>query len=1636
MDKGRTPFDVPTRANILQSQRLIEQELREKAARDSKLSPLDKAYAALEAARTIGSGVLATIGSLPTRAIKGEDAAQQYINQRMFIPTTEKGMDYVGNVGDFLEQLETKYKLPPVLPEAVALQNLVGPASKQAAKTVKTNIANMPPSPPSGSLAAQRGVIKMPGGNWLKGNIEPSLEKLKSPKTAGQTQAERIPLHERLLQDPALNDEGRATVQRHLDATKQAAALDNWVDRNLTNYVKKEMATPNDPVRLMFERRAQNIEAQFQVDMGRAERTRARAEAETDPRRQANLMRQAEQQENQAKFDRDFAAEHITHLPKEEDFLRLNSDDEILDDLKNKRKQEGFDPKGMAQSEPAKRWESLSDESIWATQAKEIQKTMELVPQAQQAERAFKNHQLDVSERFDQHIRSKGLSENQVQTLNEKTPISDKARIIGDTKYDDLLQNYTQLRTSVDVSNYAVGKENPWINKVNPETPLYSGAVYDLGFDHVLDVLRQDLAAGRITPEQLNKISMEQAIQRTAEFNMEQAKKMRETAIKQTEGMPIYKDYADKGYKWIELAKPKDFTELPSSHQLESYESKVHGGTGYRIVNKETGMKGEGFKTPEQATAQFLKSHSEERLADALKYEGDTMGHCVGGYCPDVLESRSRIFSLRDAKGEPHVTVEIQPHNPNLESVYAKQNLPELYAKYSADRNKYFNSWPEFLKAEAPELLDATENKIVQIKGKQNRAPKEEYLPFVQDFVKSGNWSDVGDLQNTGLRRTSDAFNETEQAFLKSKGVELKPYIEPEETARYQELFKQSPPTEGMKRGGKVSISDNCDCQMMEIEDKKFAVGGIAKAAKKAAKTAKPALPLDLPRAPAKTKEEIRPIAQRMAQQMTGEFVRPDPKKSVNPAGKSLKQFQMEQQLQHDIRPTVGSNLSAQQIADIEKQMGMLKIGVSGDTTIADQTLHRAGPYELDLPSPQHGGPLYGLGGEGAWASNNPVAATFQKRVQELSQAHGDAPVLGQFLAMGPSGSNFAMHFADANLRAIDISKMNQSQIDMVNDLIRAGTKKSGPRPAFPGIEDKESAYLHFAVDPELRKHFNAIMQKPDYTTKLGLPDGRVILHAITEPELRNTEILTSGLSQMRLDPSVDPSTLSLSAHPTYSHVIPKVPNSEIGKTKYLIPAEMEFPDVAEYAKKNYRPEDLTRVYQTATPRQMIDQQHIDEIKMYEEMMKELTGKKKGGAISKDQGFATGGMIGKAVKSAIAARELEKQAILRAEAAAKSAAKQALMPQYNEAVKGQTQKQNPPSFEQWKAANVPQKQTLNLSVKPPSDNIANVIDANFYYPKKIGNQTVKIGDLSGGVRMNDPTEAKRVKDLAEKMSSPDGYISRIIVDHNNNVIEGQHRLEALRQLGMEDVPVYKIEDLSETMPVNEMESAVNSVGGIHPDNAYQLVRNALEHISEGNIDSARQMNYGKWQKHYDAALNAIVPKVSKASGGAVYNTYPDMSDGGQMIQGAPFKKGGNVNDVPKPKFIPLPAEFDEPMFNRALDSFRGLANQGLNATFPLRKIVSKASNALLDDWQERTINKNPDAYLGKHAEYESDLANFHIKNAIRKKFGIDPIALPNANIEDIAVLNSFPETIKKAGGGDVNLDAMYMAVNDAKFRRK
>ena len=745
-------------------------------------------------------------------------------------------------------------------------------------------------------------VIKEKGGNWLGGemsgatvgNVDKALKRFKTTTVAGQTPAERIPLHERALLDPAINDDGRAIIQRHLDVTKGEAAIDKWIENNIGNYIKKDMATPTDPVRLMLEKRAQEIEAQFQVDMNRAERTRARAEAETDPRRQANLMRQASQQEEQAKFDRDFANEHVTHLPKDEWAGLSNPSEELM----QKRNQEGFQMLGEAKSDPAQRWENLTDDAVGVNRAGDIQAQKDAMTKAQDAERAFLTKDDEINETFRPRLietlaqRGEKLSDKDIDALVKNLPNDQKAAILGEGETWNALRNESQqARINVNSGLYGAYSENKWVDKLDPEANVYSAYIGDLGLDHVIDVIRQDVAAGRIRPEQLNKLSMDQAIQRTAEFNMEQAKKMRETAIRQTEGMPVYKDYGDEGYKWIELAAPKK--DLPSGWSVKEALNPMSGKQFQVFDESGAPIAGAYGKTEESAISSATKQLGRPELESALKYEGDTMGHCVGGYCPDVLEGRSRIYSLRDARGEPHVTVEVQPMRGSELGRYAA-DLPE-----GADVEAMKN----------PPLM------IRQIKGKGNARPIQKYDPYTQDFVKSGQWQHVGDLENTGLHKLGSEYFTLPEAEAKFKPkiqealnfLETHPSLEEHRLAQkaddayrgdvfgpeydklnraagrsitpnvpytYRELkalltspedwtdrgetiytpisraldkisearkelgIIDEPPIEGMKAGGRVNFSNNPDSMQMELQDQRYQVGGVVRGLSKASKGA------------------------------------------------------------------------------------------------------------------------------------------------------------------------------------------------------------------------------------------------------------------------------------------------------------------------------------------------------------------------------------------------------------------------------------------------------------------------------------------------------------------------------------------------------------------------------------------------------------------------------------------------------------------------------------------------------------------------------------------------------------------------------------------------------------------------------
>ncbi|MHB8413917.1 MAG: PcfJ domain-containing protein [Acidiferrobacteraceae bacterium] len=242
---------------------------------------------------------------------------------------------------------------------------------------------------------------------------------------------------------------------------------------------------------------------------------------------------------------------------------------------------------------------------------------------------------------------------------------------------------------------------------------------------HVGDYLRE-----HVPPAKLQQYDLTRAVKETADWDKKLAAKMNSVEGR-LEGTTPYKKYPD-GFQWVEVGAVDENAPLPKGFEVKQLTDK--SGTGWHIFRNGKQLKtlsspgagGASGDMPIEWPAEFESKEAAEYAAkrlvgdEALEREGDIMGHCVGGYCNMVDNGEARIFSLRDPKGMSHVTVEVEPEGAK---------------SYPGD-------------AVSEKTL---EPRIVQIKGKQNRAPNPEYLPYVQDFVWSGKWGEVEDLQNAGM---------------------------------------------------------------------------------------------------------------------------------------------------------------------------------------------------------------------------------------------------------------------------------------------------------------------------------------------------------------------------------------------------------------------------------------------------------------------------------------------------------------------------------------------------------------------------------------------------------------------------------------------------------------------------------------------------------------------------------------------------------------------------------------------------------------------------------------------------------------------------------------------------------------------
>lgn len=139
------------------------------------------------------------------------------------------------------------------------------------------------------------------------------------------------------------------------------------------------------------------------------------------------------------------------------------------------------------------------------------------------------------------------------------------------------------------------------------------------------------------------------------------------------------------------------------------------------------------------------------------------MGHCAGGYGSQVEDGSTQIYSLRDHKGAPHATFEIQPkrlppdEKPDLESMVRNNSaLRNMYdhpdAQEAMDNLRNIHETGENLpgaefdhKPLYDTLVKQHKQKdsyhqgpeggdLIQVQGKGNEEPKDEYKERIKQY--------------------------------------------------------------------------------------------------------------------------------------------------------------------------------------------------------------------------------------------------------------------------------------------------------------------------------------------------------------------------------------------------------------------------------------------------------------------------------------------------------------------------------------------------------------------------------------------------------------------------------------------------------------------------------------------------------------------------------------------------------------------------------------------------------------------------------------------------------------------------------------------------------------------------------------
>jgi len=268
-------------------------------------------------------------------------------------------------------------------------------------------------------------------------------------------------------------------------------------------------------------------------------------------------------------------------------------------------------------------------------------------------------------------------------------------------------------------------------------------------------------------------------------------------------------------------------------------------------------------------------------------------------------------------------------------------------------------------------------------------------------------------------------------------------------------------------------------------------------------------------------------------------------------------------------------------------------LNLVGDRTNVGEITRLYGEL-LNMPIRLDGGQGYMRGlGTGAWASDPNVT----KRLANAVRSADGRSVLGTYMAMSGTGSDFANMTRDVALRNFNPGELRKRDIREFNKRFKAAKGFEKLTQDFPGIESPElSAWLD--KSGTRRAAFFDFLDRRGWVER-GFPDVTAARYAIQDPQLRDLPAGVEqygGTSMALMDPAGTVRHVSDTGMPHATYPT-DMPGQYIGGLQQPVPRRLLFPEWYEERRlSGAAPAGDNRAFQMSQVLQPINQKWLDDL--------------------------------------------------------------------------------------------------------------------------------------------------------------------------------------------------------------------------------------------------------------------------------------------------------------------------------------------------------------------------------------------------------------------------------------------------------